>query len=208
MIIYHDRLKSDICDLIINKFEELNERNIFSEKNDDDIRIFGFERVLKKDIAELFFNIDNQSSKRFFKKKPITQTIMVNKTFKPSKKKGLGSGGGWHRDSYVKKQMKTIFYLTSVNIDNGPFTYLHPKIKIINRFYPIKVRLSENIENDLKIFSNKTSITSETPGLGFSIITNYIHRGIPVKKDVRYALTVYSSYDKKDNKIDNLKIKL
>ena len=134
MIIYHDNLKSDICNEIIYKFDELNQKQIFSTKKKDDIRIFGFEKVLDKDVANLFFDIDNKASLTFFKKRPVYQTLMVNKTFVPSDKLGSGSGDGWHRDSYLKKQLKTIFYLTKVNIENGPFTYLEPKLKFFSRF--------------------------------------------------------------------------
>ena len=132
---------------------------------------------------------------------------MVNKTFVPSDKLSLGSGSGWHRDSYIKRQMKTIYYLTKVNIENGPFTYLEPKLKIFSRFYPMKRRLSENADNRLNFCSNKISITSEKPGLGFSIISNYIHRGIPPINGVRYAVTVYSFFEK-NNHFENLKIKI
>lgn len=193
MIIYHSYISEDICKHIIDKFDELNKQKIFSYKTDDDIRMFGFEKVLDKDIVKLFFYIDSEASLRFFNKKPIFQSLMVNKTFKPSEKLGLGSGEGWHRDSLIKKQMKTIYYLTKVNNKNGPFTYLEPKLKIFCRFYPMKRRLGKNDENNLKFCSNKISITSNKPGFGFSMITNYPHRGIPVEDGVRYAVTVYSS---------------
>ena len=208
MIIHHDNIKSELCELIINKFDELNEQQIISQRTNDDIRIFGFEKVLDKNIVDLFFDIDNKASIKFFKKKPVYQTLMVNKTFVPSDKLSLGSGSGWHRDSYIKRQMKTIYYLTKVNIENGPFTYLEPKSKIFSRFYPMKTRLSENADNKLSFCSNKTSMTSEKPGLGFSIITNYIHRGIPITKNVRYAIQVYSGLNKKLDFIEDLKIKL
>ena len=208
MIIYHDNIKSELCELIIDKFDELNEQQIISEKTNDDIRIFGFEKVLDKSIVNLFFDIDNKASIKFFKKKPLYQTLMVNKTFVPSEKLSLGSGQGWHRDSYIKKQMKTIYYLRKVNIENGPFTYLEPKLKIFSRFYPMKTRLSENADKKLNFCSNKISITSEKSGLGFSIITNYIHRGIPITKSVRYAIQVYSVFYKKSDFLDSLKIKI
>ena len=206
MIIFHDNIKYDTCKLIIDKFDELNEKKIVSETKKDDIRIFGFEKVLDKDIINLFFDIDNKASIKFFKKKPVYQTLMVNKTFVPFDKLGSGSGDGWHRDSYIKRQMKTIYYLTKVNIENGPFTYLEPKLKIFSRFYPMKRRLSENADNRLNFCSNKISITSEKPGLGFSIITNYIHRGIPITKNVRYAIQVYASFNKKIDYIESVKI--
>jgi len=208
MIIHHDNIKSELCELIIDKFDELNEQQIISQRTNDDIRIFGFEKVLDKNIVDLFFDIDNKASIKFFKKKPVYQTLMVNKTFVPFDKLSLGSGSGWHRDSYIERQMKTIYYLTKVNIENGPFTYLEPKLKIFSRFYPMKARLSENVDNRLSFCSNKISMTSEKPGLGFSIITNYIHRGIPITKNVRYTIQVYSGLYKKLDFIEDLKIKL
>jgi len=208
MIIHHDNIKSELCELIIDKFDELNEQQIISQRTNDDIRIFGFEKVLDKNIVDLFFDIDNKASIKFFKKKPVYQTLMVNKTFVPFDKLSLGSGSGWHRDSYIERQMKTIYYLTKVNIENGPFTYLEPKLKIFSRFYPMKARLSENVDNRLSFCSNKISMTSEKPGLGFSIITNYIHRGIPITKNVRYAITVYSSFYKKNDFLESLKVKI
>ena len=208
MIIYHDNIKSELCELIVDKFDELNEQQIISERTNDDIRIFGFEKVLDKDIVNLFFDIDNKASIKFFKKKPVYQTLMVNKTFVPSDKLSLGSGSGWHRDSYIKRQMKTIFYLTRVNIENGPFTYLEPKFKFFSRFYPVKTRLSVNADKKLNFCSKKISITSEKPGLGFSIISNYIHKGIPVKNSTRYAITIYSDLYRKNPQMENLKINI
>ena len=112
MITFHDNIKYDTCKLIIDKFDELSEKKIVSQIKKDDIRIFGFEKVLDKDITNLFFDIDNKASIKFFKKKPVYQTLMVNKIFEPFDKLSTGSGDGWHRDSYLKKQLKTIFYLT------------------------------------------------------------------------------------------------
>ena len=146
MITFHDNIKYDTCKLIIDKFDELSEKKIVSQIKKDDIRIFGFEKVLDKDITNLFFDIDNKASIKFFKKKPVYQTLMVNKIFEPFDKLSTGSGDGWHRDSYLKKQLKTIFYLTKVNIENGPFTYLEPKLKIFSRLYPMQTRLVENAD--------------------------------------------------------------
>ena len=207
MIVYHQNINQNLCNLLIKKFDELNSKNIISQKKIDDVRIFGFERVLKKNISNLFFDIDTKASLKFFNRRPVYQTLMVNKIFRNSKKLGPGSGGGWHRDSYIKNQMKTIYYLTDVNIENGPFTYLEPKSNKFCRFYPIGTRFDKNVHHKLNFCSNETSITSKNPGLGFSIITNYIHRGMPLRKKYRYAITVYSSIYGKLEEIDNLKVK-
>ena len=81
MIIFHNFLQKDICDKIIKKFDELNNKNIVRKKKKDDIRIFGFEKVLDKNISNFFFDVDSKSSLKFFKIKPKFQTLMVNKTF-------------------------------------------------------------------------------------------------------------------------------
>ena len=47
MIIYQDNIKSQLCELIIDKFDLLNEQKIISQRTNDDIRIFGFEKVLE-----------------------------------------------------------------------------------------------------------------------------------------------------------------
>jgi hypothetical protein len=208
MIEYNKYLETDLCDKIVSKFEELNKSDFVSIRNNDDIRIFGFEKILDKDVVDYIFEIDKKASIKFFNKKPNYQTIMINKTFKPLNYKGLGSGGGWHRDSYFKKQMKTIFYLSSVDLNNGPFCYLEPKNELFSRYYPISKRLGENADKKLEFCTNKKYITAKKKGFGFSIVSNFIHRGLPVKKGVRYALTVYSSLNDKIKFIDNLKIKL
>ena len=71
----------------------------------------------------------------------------------------------------------------------------------------MQTRLSADADKKLNFCSNKISITSEKPGLGFSIISNYIHRGIPLTSGVRYAVTVYSFFEKNDH-FENLKIKI
>ena len=131
---------------------------------------------------------------------------MANKVYANEGKTSLGSGGGWHRDSYFKKQMKTIFYLTKVGPDNGPFSYLEPSFINFNRYFPFKRRLSKNIDKKLRFCSKKKLIISEEPGFGFSIVTNYIHRGLPIKTGVRYAITVYSNLYDNMNDIEKYKI--
>ena len=39
------------------------------------------------------------------------------------KKGNLGSGGGWHRDTFFKKQLKFIIYLSDVGEKNGELFY-------------------------------------------------------------------------------------
>ncbi len=44
MIVYHQNINQNLCNLLIKKFDELNSKNIISQKKIDDVRIFGFEK--------------------------------------------------------------------------------------------------------------------------------------------------------------------
>jgi hypothetical protein len=117
--------------------------------------------------------------------------VMYNETlYTPD---GTGSGNGWHFDSTFH-QRKFIFYLSDVGRENGPFeyvpsTYSLPFIRsllIKNIFTKDILRYQEigELENDVKqILGNK--------GSGYFISTSLLHRGAPVDKGFRKALTFY-----------------
>ena len=105
------------------------------------------------------------------------------------------SGGGWHVDN-LKPQFKTILYLTDVNEDNGAFSILSPPYKIEditqNLIYkntriinePLCEEFEEKYKKNIKII---------TGNIGDVILvnTNYIHRGMIIKKGERLTLTNY-----------------
>lgn len=111
----------------------------------------------------------------------------------------VGSGGGWHRDSFTN-QFKTIIYLNNVEKENGPFQYLCESHKLkfmIQDKRCAGLRLAQNRVTDdqvqkligkspkrLKTFTGKagTLILADTTGL---------HRGAPIATGVRYSLTNY-----------------
>ena len=112
-----------------------------------------------------------------------------------------GSGGGWHRDDADAKQTKAILYLSDVEMENGPFQFIegsHKPWDIYrmafkynfsfgqNRFTDQELeKVIQDQPNRLKTFTGKagTLILTDTRGL---------HRGMPIRKGERYALTNYN----------------
>tara|TARA_R100001082_G_C4363634_1_gene160673 strand:- start:2408 stop:3040 length:633 start_codon:yes stop_codon:yes gene_type:complete len=101
------------------------------------------------------------------------------------------SGGGWHVDSKQPHQFKALLYLTDVDEDNGPFTF---------------VRKSRDIVKDLPMHSNNR-ITDETveenvdpsdvieclgpAGTCILADTTFLHRGKKIEKGKRVVYTTY-----------------
>lgn len=129
-------------------------------------------------------------------------------------KHNKGSGDGWHRDSPVTNQFKTICYLNDVSINNGPFQYIkksHRKKDVLksifNKFFrPGAYRFSDN-EIDLYLKQNKKSITSFTANAGSLayVDTKGIHRGMPLEEGYRYVLFCYFWRDKLPLHFEKLK---
>ena len=199
------------CSQIINSIDYfiLNKKNLIScDEQQSDFRIYGAENINE--------SINNFANNKFLKKIGIFFTrenldlfmCMANKVV--FKENNLGSGGGWHKDSY-KKQFKCILYLNDVTMENGPFQF----IKNSENFYSTSkmlLKLSrQNLdtrfsENDiLKIIEKKNekivSLIAPAGSLIF-VNTSLIHRGAPINKGMRYALTNY--YYPKD-KFENYK---
>lgn len=198
----HSSLSNDQCDYLIGTFNDIKINEGLSVKNVGDSRVFGFERFINKDLSNLFFNLDSEFIYKSSNKKPIFQTLMMNHT--TFDRKAKGSGEGWHRDSCIKMQFKTIFYLVPVNTKNGPFM-VYDKYNIFEILFKYKRRFSDNL---ICMFSSilpePTVFTSENRGFGFSINTNLLHRGAKILEGERYAITVYSYLDHPPEQVYNL----
>lgn len=198
----HSSLSNHQCDYLIDTFKDTKTNEGLSVKTIGDSRIFGFERFINKDLSNLIFNLDSEFIHKSCNIKPVFQTLMMNHT--AFDKKAKGSGEGWHRDSCIKKQFKTIFYLVAVNSKNGPFM-VYDKFNILNFLFKYKRRFSDSfIRMFSPILPEPTVFTSENRGFGFSINTNLLHRGAKIFEGERYAITVYSYLDHPSDHVYNL----
>jgi hypothetical protein len=107
--------------------------------------------------------------------------------------KNSGSGDGYHLDSTFY-QRKLIYYLTDANTENGCFQYI-PGTGSLNfiRNYIIKNIFKKNIlrVDNSKVKNKKKIDVIKDKGNGFLIRTSMFHRGNPLIKGERKAITFY-----------------
>ena len=116
-----------------------------------------------------------------------------------------GSGGGWHRDSAREPQLKSILYLSDVTSNHGPYQYVPKshgaraivKLMMTGKAYHNQHRFTENQFRELKEAAKVEELTF-TANQGTLILsdTRGIHRGKPISKESRYALTNYFWFGK------------
>lgn len=121
-------LSTKICDDLIMIFDELehaaesldNDRRIFSIQKSSPYhnRIFADSAFLKT-IGEYYVGTPQ-----------VLTTTMAGKIY--AKPEAYGSGGGWHRDSFLP-QFKALCYLSDVSETNGPFEYITGSHKLFNK---------------------------------------------------------------------------
>jgi ectoine hydroxylase-related dioxygenase (phytanoyl-CoA dioxygenase family) len=111
----------------------------------------------------------------------------------------FGSGGTWHRDGFFP-EIKSILYLTDVDLDNGPFEYIaqshvwSPRYAEDNKIYRFgfrQHRLATGGEAMLRREPHRHVRFTARAGTLVIFDTTGIHRGAPLKQGTRYALTNY-----------------
>lgn len=186
------------CENLIKDFENLDKKYVRNIKNDK--RVFGIEK-----LSTTFKNLhhDNEMFKKigemYIGDELILQTTMAAKIV-PDETVNVGSGGGWHRDSF-SKQFKAIAYLDDVSMNNGPFMYIKGSHKMENikkvidelkEHNPGDYRYTnEEIEEIQKILGEE--ITYFTAPKGTLVLADIrgLHTGMPIKEGHRYAVFNY-----------------
>ncbi len=171
---------------------------IYRDKDDSDRRLFGADRI-SPIIARFYKNefISRIITAHEKTKNIVGLTLAARMEYKPG---NLGSGGGWHRDWAINKQMKAILYLSDVEEENGPFQYIKESHRhwniirdsLLNNFEFNQNRFTnEQIEKMIKKKPRKLKIFVAKAGTLILVNTRGIHRGMPIKSGTRYALTNY-----------------
>lgn len=195
-----DFLTEKECKFHIDKINNCikTKKTSWNDIDNSDVRIFGYENLVKQ-ASSLFIKLD------FIYKNYIS--IMTRNSFLMAnrvcfEKNNKGSGGGWHRDSLNRRQLKYMIYLNDVNDKNGAFEYV-PKTHtaknkfITNHFLTKKVRYTDlEMENYKKKFPSKLYTAKKGTCVIFD--SSGLHRGTPLIDEgaVRYAITNYM-YDSK-----------
>lgn len=108
----------------------------------------------------------------------------------------LGSGGGWHRDMTYRNGFKALVYLTDVDETTGCFQYLKKSSSAFHHLLktPTPDKYQYTHDEVLKMVGNNESAIFNVTGNAGTLVlfdTNGVHRGKPIEKGVRYALTNY-----------------
>lgn len=205
-----DFFSKEECDLYRTEIDKLlikHEGKYWVDDEASDHRIYGAERVSDL-MAKYGYNQKLQSVGENYlnTELKLTMCLAAKLVFKENNK---GSGGGWHRDSVNVNEFKAILYLSDVEEENGPFTYLlgsHDDTNVINsinfcgiQYGQLRLTEEEVLKIEKKFNLKKTTFTAKA-GTLILVDTRGIHIGSPIKKGARYALTNYYSplaiYDK------------
>jgi hypothetical protein len=160
-----------------------------------DIRFWGVPPETNMALEELF-NFALAQYESVTGKAPENATIMVN--YINSEHCPMGSGNGWHRDSW-KDQYKAFMYLSDVeSVDQGAFAYVDKTnlflIKLISLFNRVIFggnRYSNNYIKVLNAFGFKSIPILKKAFRPFFLNTSLIHRGLEIKSGFRMMATVY-----------------
>jgi len=174
-----------------------NKKEFLREAEYGDFRIFGAEE-LSENIKKFGNNeLLNKLANAYYAAPACNGFTLAGKMITTGHE--YGSGGSWHRDSYLR-QFKSLIYLNDVTEENGPFQVLTDSHK------------TEQIKKDKKIASldeMQSSFPHETiqkiidadpsrlytltgkAGTMVLVDSSVIHHGAPLKSGIRYALTNY-----------------
>ena len=207
------------CSYLINEMNEFiksNPKLIWQDNKKSDNRIFGAENISIKfnEKVKKFTQLSKKVGEKYLQYEIDLFMIMANRI--DFKEANLGSGSGWHLDSY-NKQFKSIIYLNDVNKQNGAFQIIkksNTNFFILNMFRKLKNKFPSTRFTEEEIFSldiKKEDFEELNYPAGTLIFvdTSNLHRGKPLLSGSRYALTSYFfSKDTFDDHSDHFKPKL
>jgi len=191
-------LSKTLCEELVLKFDNLYDQNIYSwiDEEGSDVRLFGIEAIDEKFQVFNHELLDNIYRKYIGKLE--NSFVMANRV--KFQMNNVGSGGGWHRDSMNRRQLKFILYLTDVTDGGGCFQYIKSSHNIsqklqLNLLLKKKFGNPRYSDEEIKFLvkKEKLEISSLEGRKGTLIIadTGGIHRGKPIENGCRYALTNY-----------------
>jgi hypothetical protein len=199
-IVIKNFISTQDCEFIIKQIENFlieNKELTWHDDNFSDLRIHGAENISEK-INNFYSNkLSIELGEYYYRGRLENLMTMANKT--TFVKNNQGSGQGWHRDG-LNFQYKAILYLTNVDQNNGPFQLIFGSNKLFNilktcfkyGLNPFNTRIDNEVAE--KIIKNNQNLLKTLTGSSGDLVlvdTSLIHRGCPLNKDKRYALTNY-----------------
>jgi phytanoyl-CoA dioxygenase PhyH len=186
------------CERAIEEFERLRRAYPEHVHVRSDRRLFAANRASRV-IGEFADHPRLVTLAREFYARPAVSCITLAAHLPFSASNG-GSGEGWHRDSH-RPQFKSILYLTDVSEQTGPFQLVpgsHRTVDMLidtafERLEPRHTRLTDGQVASIVRRRYPRGVDTLTGAAGTLILVNTsaIHRGKPIERGERYALTNY-----------------
>mgnify|MGYP000327240200 CR=1 FL=1 len=172
---------------IVDAEIEKNTIKIWRDDTGSDIRIFNAERKIPA-LQGLYDNMVTYYTQQRGEA-PNYAFLMVNRVV--PKPNSAGSGGGWHRDSWIN-QNKVFAFLSDVSEENGPFEYIPGTGNILAKGMDL-VRYGRSLRTpDARVADKPKKSLTVTAGQGIYLDTTVLHRGRPIEAGQRYAATLYA----------------
>lgn len=201
--VWPDFASVEFCSELIHVIDEFIENNpevVWSDNQGADFRIWGLDRVNKL-AAEFYQHKINKATREAYyqlEDKNIVGFTMTNRI--TAVENNLGSGGGWHRDAVNIKQLKSIMYLSDVDEMHGAFQYIEKtqhKSTVTDSILKLNFKHNQNrlseedVEKMISEFDLDLVTLTGKAGTLLLVDTTGVHRGKPIEKGSRYAMTNY-----------------
>jgi len=196
-VVIPDFFDQEQCQNCINDIDMMIKNNEKLVQKQEDLRIFGAEE-LSENIKKFFDDpLLNKLAESYNAVPTCCAFTLAGRIKATGHEEEFGSGGPWHRDSYFR-QFKSLIYLNDVDENNGPFQLIHQSHmtkeedrKTANLEHMQSSFLQDTVDKIIKVNPDRLKSLTGKAGTLVLVDTSIIHRGIPLKKGVRYALTNY-----------------
>jgi len=185
------------CQKCIDDMDDMFKNNKEFVQKQEDLRIFGAEELSENIKIFSEHSLLNKLAGTYNGVPTCCAFTLAGRIETLGKDAQYGSGGPWHRDSYFR-QFKSLIYLNDVDENNGPFQLIHQSHetkdadrKIAELEHMQSSFLQEKVDKIIKNNPNRLKTLTGKAGTLVLVDTSIIHRGIPVKNGIRYALTNY-----------------
>lgn len=181
---------------VYNALSEDKSTKVWSDHLGADKRIYGIDNI-SAEFKALFEKPLLQDLTKYYISSNTANMVLCNKI--TAVDNNLGSGGGWHRDSINRRQLKFIVYLTDSDAQTGCFEY-SPGSQHISSKHNINKLLNRNAseyrysDRDIEKLKEENIQFKNLEGKAGDLIivdVSGIHRGRPIEKNERYACTHY-----------------
>lgn len=189
-------LSDELCDKLVQDISNKIEIGEISwkDKESSDYRIMGYNHSDNEILNEIDKLVKRNFDQYVGSLKNFKFFRMANIVI--PKRGNLGSGGGWHRDSLNRRQLKLMIYLTDVSSSNGPFEYIEGSHGLAHKLRFNLISSNVRFGAFEKIVHAKSRIFTAPKGTGIIFDSSGVHRGNPIDSDKRVAITYYTFSNK------------